>query len=965
MALSCSGLLLGKGFNMSKEDKILVRQIADKLRTLGANELQLLAEEMAIVACPDRFKGRPLVRQGRNTDGQTTKGWPDAYVLTGLVVVNGIEVGVVDGIEATRDGQTWSKHLTEDLGKAVSSKNLNLSGYFFVAGYPDHEPSSSEVEDWTKKFINIGISPEKVQLMIGKHLAMELARSKYAQIRQAILGISSSAVYFERLRESILLRKSNSLVQPAEDEFDNGKVFKPSVANLVIEELQKQGACLVRGHGACGKTTLAYWIGLSDLYHPAPVYYLDLASQPSQASTGSIQIEMVELNGSGGLFIIDNVHINENVAEILMKHWRQFCKASGSHLLVLGRETGMKEGTSLGGLSPVIMHAGKLEFTQLVKIRVAQELDVPDIALEDWAKIFGGSRGLAKGNRMVVVDLIAFSAALERRKLHVKAGNFKLSAADAVEAIREKYLKPISDSRVLDNLLRLAAVAEFELRVPRSALKHPTVAIERACVDTGLVLSHDGRLALVHAALGRLLIEASNFDVQSEREDIAVRFPYLGLGMVRAGIRAEERDAIVALLKDSLPTGDWLKECSSVHDVAVVAISAIRILKISSAVLDAVVINSHHFKRLILKVRSLETLTSVAGSLNNIGMHKSANYVLEPSSSEGWDVLLENLTSARNGVVLGFLKNLSSEKSSETLAKIPISEWAASRSVVPVDYGSITCQLCRYLDSLGRKDIAVYPALEFLKEISKENLFRSDLGDVSNLIRLGSPSPELLQVVFKCLIESGWLKQAYLDTCDGQLCGALMSFANTLPDYLRSDIFLPEATQRLDLEAKITGNLLSLSEDQYRYLYWDRNTKERNLPFDLAKQRRVARFVTMLGASYALWGELLPKVNWLWPQGVSVEDVYSSRSALDSETIYLGMYELQFWLGLKYMNTKSINTGFVIEDGLKANFVRRLEASSPPTENGEKLRCSLLHWVSHLASKAAAVDAAACCPGTP
>ncbi|MNP54296.1 hypothetical protein D3C76_1488410 [compost metagenome] len=100
----------------------------------------------------------------------------------------------------------------------------------------------------------------------------------------------------------------------------------------------------------------------------------------------------------------------------------------------------------------------------------------------------------------------------------------------------------------------------------------------------------------------------------------------------------------------------------------------------------------------------------------------------------------------------------------------------------------------------------------------------------------------------------------------------------------------------------------------------------------------------MLGASYALWGDSLPKVNWMWPQELSVEDVYLSRSASDSEALYLGMYELQFWLGLKYMS-ESLDTPYVGGESFKANFLRRLEASKPPTKDGEKLRSSLLHWV--------------------
>ncbi|WP_223514787.1 hypothetical protein [Pseudomonas sp. GL-R-26] len=923
---------------MSAEDKVLIQQIAQRLRTIGANELQVLAEEMAILACPDRFKWQPLVRQGRNIDGQTNKGWPDAYVQT--------SPGVVDGIEATRDVQSWSKHLTADLEKAKNPLNFNLSGYFFVAGYPDHEPTGAEIKEWSEKFVNLGIPAKNIQLMIGKHLVMELSRPKYAQIRQSLLGLASSSIYFESIRESLLLKRSANLIQPTEDEFASGKVFKPNVADSVIEELQNEGLCLVRGHGACGKTTLAYWIGLSDRYFPAPVYYFDLANQ-NEAPIGAIKNELVELTGTGALFIIDNIHINENWAEVLLNHWREHCEISGSHLLMLGRETGAKDGTSLGSVKPKIMHAGKEEFRQLVKIRLDDKIEVPDSVLDQWLNIFGGRRGLSHGNRMVVVDLIAFGAALERRQTYIQSGNFKLAASDAVEAIRERYLQPISDPGTMANLLRLAAVSEFELRVPRAALKYPAAGLENDCVATGLVLSHHGGFALAHAALGPLLLEAApEFDIPSERVDIAKSFPYLGLGMVRTGMQPEEHDAMKEVLKDILHSDTWVKQCSNLHDISGVVLSAIRTLKIEKSILDSVVSSHAHFRKLILKTRSLETLTSAAGSLKGVGLVNSASTILEPSDSQGLTAILGHLVSARNGEVLGFLKSLGRPKCKEFLTKININEWTSSRSVVAVDHASITCQLCRFLESIGHKDLAASPAHETIKKISPSYLFRSDLGDISNLIRLASPEDNILEPFLEHLMETGWLRTAYLETRSGQLCGALMSFANTIPSCFRYRMLLPEIVSRLEDEA----TKLLVSEDEYYSYCWSRGIREERLPFELAKHRSIARFVCMLGAGYALWGSSLSAVQWAWPEEATIEDVYFSRSAADSESLHLGMYELQYWLGLKFLHQIKIDLPIISDNTLIDNFVRRLEASPAPTDEGAILRLSLLEWVNHFSS---------------
>lgn len=925
---------------MSAEDNFLVTQIAQRLRIISPNSLQRLAEEMAILACPDRFKGRPLIRQGRNNEGQTTKGWPDAYVLT--------SPGVVDGIEATRDGQSWSKHLDEDLKKARSDENFNLSGYFFVASYPDHEPSAAELKEWTEKFVSAGASAENVQLMIGKHLAMELARPKYAQIRQSILSLASSSVHFEDMRESMLLRRSKSLVQPTENEFSTGDVYKPSVAASVLAQLQNHGVSLVRGHGACGKTTLAYWIGLSEAYHSAPVYYLDLTSQAIDATIGSIKNELVELNGPSVLFIIDNIHIDENWAEVLLSHWKKHCQISGSHLLLLGRETGAKEGTKLGSVVPLVMRAGKEEFQQLVELRCGKEMHVSDSVLEDWLKTFGGRRGLSRGAGMIVVDLIAFGAALERRRNQIKAGDFRLAAGDAVAAVNERYLRHIVDAKVLENLLRLAVVSEFELQVPRFAFKYPAAGLGSDCFAMGLVLSHDDRFALAHAALGPLLLEASGKkDVQSERFEIARDFPYLGLGMIRAGMDPDERDALVVVLEDTLNSGAWILNCSSLHDLTGVALSAIRTLNFDRAKLDSVISSHKYVSKLIKNTRSLETLTSTAGRLKSARLISSANTILEPSTPQEIATLIESIISARNAEVLGFLKGLSNIKSKELLDQIDVGKWANFRSRVPIDQASTTCQLCRCLESLGHRDLAVSVALELISQFDIAHLFRSDLGDISNLVRISSPEFGVLEIFFRKLLEGGWLELAFAQTQSGQLCGALMSFANTVPFDLRQGMLIPAVTLRIAHESQKLSDLFLLTEEEYAYGSWCMVPQETRVPFDIAKNRSVARFICILGAGYALWGSSFPPVEWEWPQTVSVEDVYYSRSASDTESLNLGMYELQYWLGLKFFYDTKNFVPPLTDVKFISNFAQRLKMSSPPTESGSALQISLLEWLDN------------------
>lgn len=174
-------------------DSGLLEQIKRGLQHISAHDLQVLAEQLAVLKFPDRFRNRVIVRNGRNADSQTTKNWPDAYVIgTG---------NKVDGIEATRDKSNWKKHLQSDLTKARNPEEHNLSGYVFVGGYPANGPSAAEAEEWIEEFEKAGVPKDRIAILVGFSLAAELMDARYAQIRHKHFGILTRPKGFEAMSE--------------------------------------------------------------------------------------------------------------------------------------------------------------------------------------------------------------------------------------------------------------------------------------------------------------------------------------------------------------------------------------------------------------------------------------------------------------------------------------------------------------------------------------------------------------------------------------------------------------------------------------------------------------------------------------------------------------------------------------------------------------------------------------------
>ena len=79
---------------------------------------------------------------------------------------------------------------------------------------------------------------------------------------------------------------------------------------------------------------MATQIALGPRFRNSPTYYLDLAREVESAQALDV---ITWRRDHGGLFIVDNVHLDEEVARKVFDHWQ--ADSRGSHLLLMGRWT--------------------------------------------------------------------------------------------------------------------------------------------------------------------------------------------------------------------------------------------------------------------------------------------------------------------------------------------------------------------------------------------------------------------------------------------------------------------------------------------------------------------------------------------------------------------------------------------------------------------------------------------------
>ena len=569
-------------------------EIARKVTELSDEDFQRLAEVYARRTYPERF--RELVPVGRNPAGSTTKGRWDAVVRH----ADGNDVVEATHTRAAKSNQ-WQKHLEQKLAEAETAGE-RITGLLYVAWYDD--PPEDTIESYKQLAAELGAQPDKIQLIFRKKLTFDLSRPLFADVWVNFLGLPSSCLPFRlasQLHERFGGFHKLGEFAPAKEEYLDGSVHRPLLADTVEARLNSETWAFVRGRGASGKTTLALQLALAqesqsapadyldlesgaepgaaagvistradegvlfcvDNAHSAPAYYLDLESGAEPGAAAEVISTRAD---EGVLFCVDNAHLDEQAAREIFDHWSQV--ARGSRFLMLGRLTSLPPSTK-GLARPLVdleTQAMTLQvrtedlagvFSRLAKRYLALRGDEvgglpapPSDVLGTWLELFGG-------------DLIAFTAAVAERIQQLLNGQWEIREEDASRYVRERYLAPLDEAERSD-LLAVSTLATLEVATPKEALDSATFPVS---LRSGLVHhtvhgreKHE-RFHLVHAGMGGLLRKAST-DPPSESQvfiDIARRSPFPGM-WIATRLEAEGRQKqCLAVLEAVVESEERLK----------------------------------------------------------------------------------------------------------------------------------------------------------------------------------------------------------------------------------------------------------------------------------------------------------------------------------------------------------------------------------------------------------------------
>jgi hypothetical protein len=889
----------------------LLDKIKYALKSISANDLQVLAESMSELKRPE-LKGRALIRQGRNIQSQTNKGWPDAYIET--------DGDRVFGIEATRQGN-WEDHLADDLAKARDPARPNLSGYFFVGGYPSQEPTAGDLKKWSKNFQSLGIKPEAIIILVGKHLAMELANPLYAGLRYSILRISVAPRAFRLMVPGFLVDGNLGEYQPTAEDFTKDLVtVSPDVLAAIETQLGARKSARVIGYGAAGKTTLAQIIACRRSIKPT--YYVDLAQVDDQ-DTSDITEDLIEWAAEGALFVLDNVHHNPQLSADAHRTWETYAKPRDAALLQLGRFTSSDRSGRLGS---IVLRAGEYEMRAVVKRLLLRHALPPQIlpnnALEDWQQLFGGSseRG---------VDLIAFSAAIHGQLEAISRGSFRLTPSDSVSAVRSRYLDKL-ESKERENLYALALVAEHEVALGAHTLPHPAIGLPMCQNRLGIVSEirrgvHDARIeySLVHAALGALVQEghAPTGDHTQALINLIESKPRLGVRLHHR-LTGVLRNQVFERVVYALQRADWLNSCSAlVEVVTVLRWACVKKVCTSTAgdsplvpcgQMDVAICGNEYLKRLLGKTRFVKTKRELIEYVTQLRLGRTKDWLL----SQEMQVSLESdLASMHAHDVCQFLE-LHPEPG-EVLSRIRLDRWNEAQLAVPPQPMTAGVAAFKFFDQLQHSDFSVVPAKKIIlaEDIPSIVDMGTHIGHLSHIVRASRASPfEVVAFLSRISQLDGGFDRFCEKTSIRHLCGAMLSIANYCP---RDALEL----LRPSLHRRVQGLLDNIHQS----------------PEDT---------VCMLGSYSLVAGQSLSLPSWL-PARLANINLFQS-SMYRGYINRVGTYEIQMWLGVRYLSLQGICVQ--IPSGLDTAFLDRLVNATPPSKNALNYQTELRDWMQQLIS---------------
>lgn len=520
-----------------------IEEAVDRL-SASPGAFQRLAEDFAALEYPELFVS--ISPRGRNAYDVTVKGWPD------------FEAGEIAG-EATTS-KRWRDHLRADLGKA---KAAGVSAFVFVAwaAEPSHE-EARQLQDAAVKFL--GLEPARVKFAFRAEVRRSLSQPRYARQWVQTLRLPVAAAPFLLITHAseagdpanrlFGVDGSNASFLPTRTEYFQERVHRTNGLDAVLSQLSLDGIAYVTGRGASGKTALALTIAFTEPYRSQPAYYLDCGDVSDPAMISDRVLSVVSSRADRDtLFVVDNVHLQPDLAAEIAFHWRR--AHAGSRLLLLGRSP-VQVADSQGRVSPLrglqtiqlqVVESDLLGVFRRIMTRV-DHLGSPPIQLvEEWLKVFKG-------------DLVAFSAAVNSQRHVLKSSYWELGPAHASDYIRDCYLEGLSDEERVA-LFRLSAMSVLELALPSACaprLGFP-ISVHRGIVHKRPTAPPGGsEFLLAHSGVGELIL-AADPDANREGlyEEICRASPDAGLSIALKLRELRQPELAGALLRILWETEVW------------------------------------------------------------------------------------------------------------------------------------------------------------------------------------------------------------------------------------------------------------------------------------------------------------------------------------------------------------------------------------------------------------------------
>ena len=367
------------------------------------------------------------------------------------------------------------------------------------------------------------LNPSDIQIWWRETIVGRLREPDCAQLRARHLGLRSDfrpMIWAED--EQFLFGGTARLPRPSKADLLATEISDS--VRRAEENLRHYKFCWIRGPGGSGKTTLAAQIAARWLNEGRPVYYCRLRSGQTSANYDGLIDVMTALSGPNTLFILDDVHLDEETAATALESWPD------GQILLVGREV------SSGGLlgqerDPLAKFVSKALTPRMDPRLFGRAFDfyansvTPPLrgaphqeVLRRWFSIFSQNLPVfifaLQSNRSVVED-------------EIRGGASRLKPSHAIGYVRQFFYDPLSEGE-RRSLRRLAVAAEFEFGLRLPALDHvePIVSIGQGLVRW---VDETRRYELVHANLGRLILAATGHLTADEEDAIYTAAPALAL----------------------------------------------------------------------------------------------------------------------------------------------------------------------------------------------------------------------------------------------------------------------------------------------------------------------------------------------------------------------------------------------------------------------------------------------------